>query len=250
MSIQPLTTHSLPQVSPTSFHNNHFDPSPHQQPIASTSKTTEADTLPKPRTSRACSSCNRQKLRCDGAHPCVRCVSLKIIDSCEYLPSLRGKTRKRKSKVDGEDDEQPHRARSLDRAGREDQVDSRLSMWKRDNSFQEYGPTNTALWGQGHPPLNQHLPSFSASPAQPSPTTGHLTEKLTTLPLPGDAHNPLAVLAEASATAHSDHDVTSPHVMMPSKEVKAEEAGGYYMPLERVLKDEAPHIMSYIKVHE
>jgi hypothetical protein len=56
----------------------------------------------KPRTARACSSCNKQKLRCDGGRPCSRCSGLGIQASCEYLPSLRGKTRKRKADRDKE----------------------------------------------------------------------------------------------------------------------------------------------------
>ncbi|KAL1408026.1 hypothetical protein Q8F55_004823 [Vanrija albida] len=51
---------------------------------------------PKLRASRACSSCNRQKLRCDGQNPCGRCIGLGQAKVCEYLPSLRGKTRKKK----------------------------------------------------------------------------------------------------------------------------------------------------------
>ena len=71
-------------------------------------------------------------------------------------------------------------------------------------------------------------------------------DKLTTLPLPGDAHNPLAVLAEASSTTHT-FDAKSPVTKMAGNEG---EDKGYYAPLERVLKDEAPHIMSRIDVHE
>lgn len=54
---------------------------------------------PKLRASRACSSCNRQKLRCDGQNPCGRCIGLGQAKVCEYLPSLRGKTRKKKGAV-------------------------------------------------------------------------------------------------------------------------------------------------------
>jgi hypothetical protein len=71
-------------------------------------------------------------------------------------------------------------------------------------------------------------------------------DKLTTLPLPGDVHNPLAVLAEASSTTKT-FDPNSPVVGLHEKEG---EDKGYYAPLERVLKDEAPHIMSRIDVHE
>ena len=211
------------------------------------------------RASRACASCSRQKLRCDGDQPCSRCVASKTENSCEYLPSLRGKTRKCKRKAgEGEDNDRTDRAGSED--DRQPRLDPRLVMWRRDNSFPTYGPTNAALWGEGAEParLSHHRPILPhTSPGQPvSGSRGqlHVSEKLTTLPLPGDAHNPLAVLAEASATARSELDVNSPRTAMldGSKDTKPAEAGEYYMPLERVVvkKDEAPHIMGYIKVHE
>lgn len=251
MSVQALPPDQPPTARKVSSSGLQTTPSyPNCQPVGSSSTSTppDADHRTKPRASRACSSCNRQKLRCDGAHPCSRCVTLNITTSCEYLPSLRGKTRKRRDKEGRDGGEKRHRENSAENSSRED---PQLMMWKKDNSF--HGPTNSALWGEGRPPPNHHLPSFLSSPDEPSPVTNRsvsLNEKLTTLPLPGDAHNPLAVLAEASATAHTDHHITSPHVQMSSTEVKSEGAGGYYMPLERVFKDEAPHIMGYIKVHE
>jgi hypothetical protein len=83
-------------------------------------------------------------------------------------------------------------------------------------------------------------------------------DKLTTLPLPGDAHNPLAVLAEASATANPDSggsptDIVSVVGTAGTGRTNGpgeKEEGGYYAPLDRTLKDEAPHIMSLINVHE
>ncbi|WOO78104.1 Xylanolytic transcriptional activator xlnR [Vanrija pseudolonga] len=72
-------------------------------PALSTTTTTPTAAVPivkpKLRASRACSSCNRQKLRCDGQNPCGRCIGLGQAKVCEYLPSLRGKTRKKKGAV-------------------------------------------------------------------------------------------------------------------------------------------------------
>jgi hypothetical protein len=95
---------------------------------------------------------------------------------------------------------------------------------------------------------------------------------LTTLPLPGDAPNPLAILSEASA-----HAIAS----MPSERESAGGIGGertpefdglgpagtgasrgmtrdgdddggaaYYAPLERILRDQAPHIMTLIRAQQ
>ena len=220
---------------------------------------------PTARASRACTSCNRQKLKCDGGKPCCRCVQLKVKSSCVYLPSLRGKTRKRKPA--DEDDG----AGSDGRPGGPTQMyphkmDSDMAMWRRDASLNHTGPAISALWGMDPPPDKvikevPRPPTFDETPTTSglSPMDNYerrrhaqLAEKLTTLPLPGDAHNPLAVLAEASATANSDHDPNSPHSTVPtSKSGKVgDRAGGYYAPLERTLQDEAPHIMSFIKVHE
>lgn len=91
-------------------------------------------------------------------------------------------------------------------------------------------------------------------------------EGLTTLPLPGDMHNPLAVLAQASATAEDIAEDNGsveekseryprrreapPDTASSQTGERDREGGGYYAPLDRVLKDEAPHIMSLINVHE
>jgi len=185
----------------------------------------------KPRTARACSSCNRQKLRCDGARPCSRCAGLGIQTSCEYLPSLRGKTRKRKADRDKE------------QAGNEILNGKRnpgenFELWQKENALATTVARNSTLWAKERRP-----PSPSAN-ISTSPRMS--VDKLTTLPLPGDVHNPLAVLAEASSTTNV-YDPKSPIVGLKGKEG---EDRGYYAPLERVLKDEAPHIMSRIDVHE
>ena len=221
---------------------------------------------PKARTARACSSCNRQKLRCSGDIPCARCVSLKISDTCEYLPSLRGKTRKRRDRDDGSKRRREDGDSSMSPDGRPPggphqllphEMDNNMAMWKRDASLSHHGPQISALWGLDPPPKNPitlppQPPSSYGSPLRPPPNlhsnaqNRSQPEKLTTLPLPGDSHNPLAVLAEASATAKSDNGVNSPEESKTARE--PEEA--YYAPLERRFKDEAPHIMSFIKVHE
>jgi len=251
-------------IPPVALQPAPADTSQMHLPVASSSRLTETDpsVRPKARASRACSSCNRQKLRCDGAQPCSRCLTLAIVGSCEYLPSLRGKTRRRKDQSRETEDDGSKRNRidsEEDVESQRQKEDPRLTMWHKDNAYREFAPTNAALWGEDtvrFPTMNgvPSLPSASPDLSRSGPHRRNvsMSEKLTSLPLPGDAHNPLAVLAEASATAHSDHDVNSPHTTFQdgSRDLKTEEAGGYYMPMEREMKDEAPHIMSYIKVHE
>lgn len=220
--------------------------------VASTSTSTpDLPQQTKLRASRACASCNRQKLRCDGSNPCSRCVSSQ--NPCEYLPSLRGKTRKRKKL--GDNDAKDGAGQDEDEViDPDDESDPRLVMWRRDNSFRSHAPTIAALWGEGSGGPVNHRPDLPViTRNRRSNGSLDISEKLTTLPLPGDAHNPLAVLAEASETARSDHDVNSPHTTRHDrpKGQKAEEAGEYYLRLDReLMKDEAPHIMGYIKVHE
>lgn len=241
------------------------------------------DEKPKSRASRACSSCNRQKLRCDGAQPCTRCINLRIPDSCEYLPSLRGKTRKRKEKP--QDRASASEANSANkkrrrspsppvrrpavRPGGPEQVyphtmDSEMALWKRDALLNGRGPPISALWGLDRPGkfMIQDLVHPAATPSRTTlpPISPLLNDRrgpvnpagLTTLPLPGDAHNPLAVLAEASAGARTDHDVDRPkNNQADSGPGQSRDAlGAYYGRLERNLHDEAPHIMSFISVQE
>jgi hypothetical protein len=187
----------------------------------------------KPRTARACSSCNKQKLRCDGGKPCSRCAGLGIQASCEYLPSLRGKTRKRKADRDKERESDGNEILNGKRNRGE-----YFDMWQKENALATTVARNSTLWkDEGRPPSPGRR--ISSSPRMS-------VDKLTTLPLPGDVHNPLAVLAEASSTTHS-FDPKSPVNRFAGNEG---EDKGYYAPLERVLKDEAPHIMSRIDVHE
>jgi len=184
----------------------------------------------KPRTARACSSCNKQKLRCDGGRPCSRCSGLGIQASCEYLPSLRGKTRKRKADRDKE------QAGDAILSGKRNKGEN-FDMWQKENALATTVARNSTLWADDRRPSSPVL--ISSSPRIS-------VDKLTTLPLPGDVHNPLAVLAEASSTTNV-FDPRSPIVGLKGKEGEEQ---GYYAPLERVLKDEAPHIMSRIDVHE
>jgi hypothetical protein len=183
----------------------------------------------KPRTARACSSCNKQKLRCDGGRPCSRCSGLGFQTSCEYLPSLRGKTRKRKADRDKEQAENEILNGKRNRG-------ENFDMWQKENALATTVARNSTLWADNRRPPS---PLAASSPRMS-------VDKLTTLPLPGDVHNPLAVLAEASSTTNI-YDPKSPVAGLKGKDGEDQ---GYYAPLERVLKDEAPHIMSRIDVHE
>lgn len=181
----------------------------------------------KPRTARACSSCNKQKLRCDGGRPCSRCAGLGTQTRCEYLPSLRGKTRKRKADREG-----GSVTEILE--GKKNKGEY-FDLWQKENKLAETVPRNSTLWADDRHSPN---PRIDVNPHRPS------IDKLTTLPLPGDVHNPLSVLAEASVNP------VDPHSPVSAFRGKEAEDKGYYAPLERVLKDEAPHIMSRIDVHE
>jgi hypothetical protein len=111
-------------------------------------------------------------------------------------------------------------------------------MWQKENALATTVARNSTLWAEDRRPPSPSM-AISTSPRMS-------VDKLTTLPLPGDVHNPLAVLAEASSTTNA-FDPKSPIVGLKGKEGEDQ---GYYAPLERVLKDEAPHIMSRIDVHE
>lgn len=182
--------------------------------------------------------------------------------TCEYLPSLRGKTRKRKAdrdKLQKEQGQGQSQSQSQGRHGRDDSQDERrgsesifegkrhkpeyFDMWQKENALATTVPRNSTLWGEDRGPVS---PKRNAPNIDPSPRMNIDNLTTTTLPLPGDAHNPLAVLAEASSTSNP-FDPLSP---MNGYRGKEGDDKGYYAPLERVLKDEAPHIMSRIDVHE
>jgi hypothetical protein len=82
-----------------------------------------------------------------------------------------------------------------------------------------------------------------------------LPDRYTSTPFLGEGHNPLGVLAEASATA--GNAATTPSPFQPTggpgdklDEDHQREKEGYDVPLERVLKNDAPHIMSLISISE
>jgi hypothetical protein len=223
---------------------------------------------------KACSSCNRQKVRCGGGQPCARCIAIGHGDRCEYLPSMRGKMRKRKARP-GESEgpsrlsevsditdmplptdksmqvEMPlappgtetstigagsstanHRAPQRHSTAREGDY----LFWEkhRDANNTLDGSTTTNLW-QGHDQTGSSL-------TVPTPASDS-SIRINRLPLPDDAPNPLAVLAEASAT--TEHQSTP-----RSAQHGADEEVGYYAPVARVMRDEAPHVLSWISVQE
>lgn len=155
------------------------------------------------------------------------------------------------------------------------QMKEDFAKWKHDEELVNSGPRNANLW---HNPA-EHRKSTSSSrlpgakhaatsantcisPSSLGLDNDPIPDRYTTLPFPGDAHNPLGVLAEASASAGNvgTKDVPSPSPFQPtggpgSRPVSedgngGEDSQGYYIPLERVLKKDAPHIMSLISVHE
>lgn len=69
---------------------NNLQRSPTGGPIATQS---DGD---RTRMAKACSACSRQKLRCDGAQPCARCRTAGSEQRCIYLPSMRGKIKRRR----------------------------------------------------------------------------------------------------------------------------------------------------------
>lgn len=153
------------------------------------------------------------------------------------------------------------------------QMKDDFAKWKYDESLVESGPRNEHLWHNPAEPSTTGTAAHQAksgsrssnahfiSPSSLGLDDNHIPDRYTTLPFPGDAHNPLGVLAEASASAGNvgTKDVPSPSPFQPTGgpgspsndgPVDDEHAEGYYIPLERVLKKDAPHIMSLISVHE
>jgi hypothetical protein len=147
-----------------------------------------------------------------------------------------------------------------------------FAKWKHDEALTMNGPRNSNIWydeKQAHDGLSGqmglstriHDPSFT-SPSGSAHKGDLVPDRYTTLPFPGDAHNPLGVLAEASASAGKTRDDNHAHPspFQPTggpgarigSEGDDEDLGsrGYYVPLERVLKNDAPHIMSLITISE
>jgi len=126
------------------------------------------------------------------------------------------------------------------------QHDTHRRMWERSKCLTTSGQSNSALWSatpvRGRSPQPTLPDNFGAS--RLSSTVNKLTS---TLPLPGDGHNPLSVLVELSDSAQYIRE--GGDVLSASAKEVPEEAE-YYAPLERTLKEEAPHIMSLINPHE
>ncbi|WWC61506.1 uncharacterized protein I303_104090 [Kwoniella dejecticola CBS 10117] len=149
--------------------------------------------------------------------------------------------------------------------------------WKKNSSVAEIAPRNSSIWSKTPITVQeiQHsingkrrrthdldeggniVPRTStirhAGSAQDQQSTD-VADKLTSLPLPGD-RNPLAVLAEASATVsasasdESASDSRQSYGAYPDGPSRRDR-DAYYAPLHRTLKDEAPHIMTFISVTE
>ncbi|WRT67273.1 uncharacterized protein IL334_004240 [Kwoniella shivajii] len=297
--------------------------------INSSTDTVNGNDTPTIRTARACSSCSQQKLKCNGAKPCLRCINNGFPDSCMYLPSLRGRMRG-KRKAPGTTDE--HLDRPIDGnkgepniTGNDEytniKIDDSFGMlppekptldyvrWKRNSLMPQIGPKNSSIWVRdgavrksfeetssdvNHPSSRSKSMDSGYSPSSfvpphinrndspvarknfasrdtgdvsstnPHPSTiirahsarqnSPVADRLTSLPLPGD-RNPLAMLAEASYTVSitqaDDHVSINPSSKRRHDErSKTQAEDGYYAPISRTLKDEAPHIMTLINVSE
>lgn len=155
-----------------------------------------------------------------------------------------------------------------------------FAKWKHDEDLTVNGPRNASLWrnvdsfsrgtaGPRSPPrastsaLKHQFTSSSALGLDNDIDDNLVPDRYTTLPFPGDAHNPLGVLAEASATAGktTSDGLPSPSPFQPTggpgtrpeseeRDQAEQSSRGYYTPLERVLKRDAPHIMSLISISE
>jgi hypothetical protein len=245
------------------------------------------------RVSKACTPCRRVKLKCNGETPCGRCSTLNLsIHECVYPPSLRGKTRRKKVEIEADRLAQDITDRPLQtslkrlRAGDTDkdkeerdvrQWDAGWTMrsmkedfakWKHDEELAVNGPRNDNIWNHDGRPSSTGVQNGSmprtrnrpfVSPPRSSLDREVLPDRYTSSPFPGEGHNPLGVLAEASATA--GNAPTSPSPFQPTggpgdkpddDDGEGEDQGsrGYNVPLGRVLKKDAPHIMSLISISE
>lgn len=222
-SRSPHTT-SDPESGPSTVIAEHaeIDKSP------TSSHEADLDHKPKSRASRACSSCNRQKLRCDGGKPCTRCTTNQISEGCEYLPSLRGKTRKRKIRPAEKAESPPRKAIKAESPPREVETPikkrealpaifgSQLAYWKNDSVNRQTPlpgvrslnrlisarndavdhPSNRPTWKL--PPISPRV-SNDLHPQQPALS---ILSSLSTI-RDAPSSNPLAVLAEASMGSHA-----------------------------------------------
>ena len=228
---------------------------------------------PKVRASRACSSCNKQKLRCDGSHPCTRCIHHNKRDECEYLPSMRGKTRKRKSRPDEANEApiKPKRDSSPPRIAPR-QVDgpssrpyppilgSQMAYWKRDTLLSRHHPLTRILVDNSYRSPNQDtrdlediegptLPPIS-SVLLDEPRGRHsrssLDDSRGAIRSPRVSQSTLDLLAEASVEAVDAVNVgafSASTSRRPSRQSDRPMAEG-------VLREDLPSILSTITTHE
>ena len=138
---------------------------------------------------------------------------------------------------------------------------ARSASWERDarQGMPGIRTNNSALWDTNTTTAGSSRGADTLSAAGTSPAaslsigqkSSVLDKITTTLPLNGDAHNPLSVLVELSEAASALHPHESPSSAFrdPSSKRQREE-DDYYAPLERTLKEEAPHIMALINTHE
>lgn len=239
---------------------------------------------PRIRVSKACTPCRKVKLKCNGETPCGRCSALSLpMDECIYPPSLRGKTRRKKleieadrvaqgissetsrrisqkrSRVDGGNGERD--TRQWDAGWTMSSMKEDFAKWKHDEELTVNGPRNDAIWDRRHSNSNGDE-GKSVTPTGrsqvPTISLGHEPQDRYTsdLPFHSEGHNPLGVLAEASANAGNAPTSPSPFLPTGGPGDRPDENGdgdatvGYDVPLERVLKKDAPHIMSLISITE
>lgn len=138
-----------------------------------------------------------------------------------------------------------------------------FAKWKHDENLSMNGPRNENIWNHGLDSNRGPNGSSSTGHRRISPPTSSfehevLSDRYTSLPFLGEGHNSLGVLAEASAAAGSA--AVSPSPFQPTggpgakldeeTEEEGERPRGYHVPLEKVLKKDAPHIMSLISISE
>jgi hypothetical protein len=137
-----------------------------------------------------------------------------------------------------------------------------FAKWKHDEELTATGPRNRSIWqDDDHGDVHQDVAGRSR------PTVRHETglshDRHPALQYPEDAHNPLGVLAEASVSAGNAaiNGHTGPSPFQPTGglgnkpgsndgEAEDETFRGYFVPLDKVLKKDAPHIMSLISIPE
>jgi len=245
------------------------------------------------RVSKACTPCRRVKLKCNGETPCGRCSALNLsIHECVYPPSLRGKTRRKKVEIEADRLAQNDitdqsvsislkrpRAGDLENGNGERDVrqwDAGWTMrsmkedfakWKHDEELTVNGPRNDTIWNHdGRPtstgvqngPISRTRNRPFVSPPRPLIDNRILPDRYTSGTFLDDGHNPLGVLAEASATAGNAEISPSPFEPTggpgdkPDDDDRGEDSGtgDYHVPLEKVLKKDAPHILSLISISE